>query len=370
MGLNKNDVKKLAAIGRRIHSRLKSYGLYTKSSAPETMLEENKISYGEGYPIIGIEKFLGYYDANYNIAYSPSISITTDFSKCKAFCAYSKTGRDEVLLDGVSSEKYSKRMEKALSIFKKENGIKGSFRFYIIRDKRYADAKGLGESAAVASASSEALVRCTFGNDAIRDRKLVSRYARLVSGSGTRSASGVISMWLSYPGIKSGECYAEQMDIKHNKIHLFTLPERSTVETIGAHEAAKRSDFYREWLFGKYERFSDNTRLNHINSLLSLAEKDTLRLDAVLLSGGMFVHNDKSLYRIKKYMEFKESNKDVYMSADTGPSLVFISENMKSLRTLEKSLDGNALYGNVPENRISNPKAADLRLAQNFLLAV
>lgn len=364
MEMAKPEVARLTQLGRKMHSRLDKNGMFKEVKAHEKGMEEGRITSGTGYPIIGIEKFLGYYDSAIKIAYSPSISLTTDFSRAEAFCQYERDGKDEVVLDGASSDKYAKRMGKALDFFKRANGISGSFRFYITRKKRYADAKGLGESASVASAASEALVRCVFGDEAAKDRKLVSMYARLVSGSGTRSSSGGMSMWLSYPGIKSSQCYAERLDGKSNEIHIFAIPEKSAIETISAHDAAKKSDFYRPWIFGKYERFLEGIESNGIDELLEAAENDTLRLDAVLMSGGMFVHNDRSLHRIKKFMDFKKTDDRVYMSADTGPSIVFLSRSAKAISALKKFLGEEALQGSVPKpatssGRLKLPKEAE-----------
>ena len=363
MEITKSEIAKLSRLGKDMHSKLGKMGMFKEVKVYEKRLEEGKITNGIGYPIIGIEKFLGYYDSSMNIAYNPSISLTTDFSRAEAFCQYMRNGKDEVVLDGTASDKYTKRMEKALGLFKKANGISGSFKFYIIRNKRYEDAKGLGESASVASAASEALAKCVFGEEAANDRRLVSMYARLVSGSGTRSSSGGVSMWLSYPGIKSSQCYAEQLDVKPNELHFFAIPEKSSIETIGAHDAAKRSDFYKPWVFGKFSRFLDEIEFSGIDALLEAAEKDTFRLDAVLMSGGMFVHNDRSLQRIKKFMDFKQTEDRVFMSADTGPSLVFFSRNINSLASLKEFLGEEVLDGRVPSpsssaNGLRMPKEA------------
>ena len=351
--MTKSEIARLSRLGKDMHSKLGKRGMFKEIEAQEKSLEEGKITNGIGYPIIGIEKFLGYYDSSMNIAYNPSISLTTDFSRAEAFCQYARNGKDEVVQDGASSDKYTKRMEKALGLFKKANGISGSFRFYITRKKRYEDAKGLGESASVASAASEALAKCVFGEEASNDRRLISMYARLVSGSGTRSSSGGVSMWLSYPGIKSSQCYAEQLDVKPNDIHFFAIPEKSTIETISAHDAAKRSDFYKPWVFGKFSRFLDEIEFSGTDALLETAEKDTFRLDAVLMSGGMFVHNDRSLQRIKRFMDFKETDDRVFMSADTGPSLVFLSKSVKALASLKKFFGEEVLEGSVPSSNLS-----------------
>ncbi len=164
-----------------------------------------KVTYGQGFSITGVEKFLGYADSVLNLANFPSISITTDFMQTHAFCqSVKESGRDLVVLDGQVDERYSKRAEKALNYFKSLYGITGSFRFFIERDRKYKEAKGMGESASIAAAVSRSLVANVFGSGASRDATFTSRLARLVSGSGTRSVAGGLSMWLSYPNIREG----------------------------------------------------------------------------------------------------------------------------------------------------------------------
>ena len=168
--------------------------------------EDGKISFGSAFPIKAVEKFLGYYDKEMKIAFTPSISFCTDFSIARAFCKYSKDpGPDTVYLDGAFSEERTQSATRALSIFRMLTGVKGSFLFYVERQRKYARAKGMSESSAVASAVSRALVENIFPNSGKHVETLASRFAKFVSGSGTRSAISGLSIWLSYPGIQEKE---------------------------------------------------------------------------------------------------------------------------------------------------------------------
>ncbi len=356
--------------GLRIHRDLKEIGLFMEQTAYNPEPEDGNISYGEGYPIIGLEKFLGYYDADWNIAYSPSISMTTDFSKAKAFCRYVKDGgKDAVVLDGVSSGKYTKRMSKALDQFRKINRIGGSFQFYITRERRYKEAKGLGESASIAAAAARALVSNVFGRAAAADDRFVSRYARLVSGSGTRSVAGGISLWLSYPGIEEAECYAEKMDIDHSRLRFFAFPEKSAIETISAHTAATKSEFYSNWIYGKYDRIAGiASKKQRIDDLLPLAEADMFRLDSVLMSGGYFVHDERSMHIISRIMSLGDSREGIYMTADTGPSIVLMSTDRDSLDKFREGVEGSSIEGHIPGKPGESPSVQDSDMAEAFYI--
>ena len=152
--LDSQAITEINSKGEQVLSLVKSKGFYKKLTHYKSELSDGKVTYGEGYPITAFEKFLGYYDKAMNIAHAPSISMTTDFSLAKCVCKYSKKGRDIFFLDGETNEAYTKRMEKALAAFRSITGISGSFELSINRIKKYERAKGLGESAAVASAAS------------------------------------------------------------------------------------------------------------------------------------------------------------------------------------------------------------------------
>ena len=368
MPLNEDYAADLGKRGAAIHAILKEKGMYDEQKKYAVELHDGNVSYGEGYPIIGIEKFLGYYDGDLNIAYSPSISMTTDFSVAKAFCKYiSKENSDTVILDGKTDQRYSKRMAKALENFKRIAGVSGSFQFYVTRQRKYVEAKGLGESAAVAAATARSLVSNVFGKTAAADRNFVSRCARLVSGSGTRSVAGGISLWMSYPGINEEECYAERMDMDYSKLKIFTCPEKSNIETINAHTAAVKSEFYQNWISGKYDRIEKlATTMPSIEEMGPLAEADMFRLDSVLMSSGAFVHNESSMRRITTATSSRKEGCAVYITADTGPSVVVMSTYKQSLDEMVEILDCKPLYGSVTDAPAGVAYKEDSKRAEEY----
>ena len=76
--------------GENIKRKLIEKGLYRQLEKYNPELEPDKISIGYSYPIKAFEKFLGYYDDYYKIAYNPSISFNTDFSLVYSACMYTK----------------------------------------------------------------------------------------------------------------------------------------------------------------------------------------------------------------------------------------------------------------------------------------
>lgn len=318
-------------IGQIIEGELVRRGIFKPCSEHEPALHDGNTTSGYGYPITGLEKFLGYFDETVNIANFPSISIVTDFSTAYAYCRYTKkSGMDAVSLDGKESVRYTEKARKALQFFKSLYGISGSFQFYVERKKRYRDAKGLGESAAVAAAVSRALMSNVFGKDGLADVTLTSRFARMVSGSGTRSVSGGLSIWLSYPYMDESHSAGYFIKDPGNEIFVGAFPQPSKIVTDSAHKLAESSEFYGRWVSSKFqnllEEIDNQFDMEH---LLWRAQQDMYTLNSVILSKGHFIQTPESLTLINALNEFGKKNEGLYYTADTGPSIVLLSRDRK-----------------------------------------
>ena len=67
--ISMSDPKEL---GDLIHRELVRLGIWREAAEARANLEPEKTGMGYGYPIIGLEKFLGYFDRSLNIANFPS----------------------------------------------------------------------------------------------------------------------------------------------------------------------------------------------------------------------------------------------------------------------------------------------------------
>lgn len=347
-------------LGNIIERQLLEMGIFKPIAEHTPQLEEGRITTGYGYPITGLEKFLGYFDQSINIANFPSISIVTDFSVAHAVCRYTKKGgKDEVWLDGRQDKKYTEKAVRALQFFKSLYEISGSFRFYIERKKKYENAKGLGESAAVAAAVSRALIANVFGTDALDDVTLVSRFARMVSGSGTRSVSGGLSIWLSYPYIE--ESHSAGYFIRDTgDIHVGAFPIPSLIVTDNAHRMATSSDFYGRWVSSKYQNIlAEMDEGFEIEHLMSRAQEEMYTLNSIILSRGHFIQTPTSLDIINSLVGFGNRNPGLYFTADTGPSIVLMSKNRKLIEEFVSSRDEEFIW--------SNSKPAGAKPEKSFL---
>ncbi len=335
--------------GEEIRNRLIETGLFRDPGHYKPSTEVGRISYGQGYPITAVEKFLGYFDRQNNIANFPSISFNTDFSFARASCTYiQQPGEDSVVLDGVEDPKYKSRADKAINYFKAMYGIKGSFKFYVKRYRKYKNAKGLGESAAVASATARAIIDNTFPKEASQDDVFVSRLARLVSGSGTRSSMDGFSLWLSYPWIREDQCHGVRLPVDTKKFHIMAYPAEHDVSTASAHDMAVSSPFYPRWMINKFQKILEILDSNFdLDLIMQHAEHDMFFMHSVLMAKGEIIHTPESLDLINAVRKFRQKSGRIYFTADTGPSIVLMSDDDKNLEEFEDSYGKKGLRGKV-----------------------
>ncbi len=337
---------KYAALSASLRKELRESGLDFSMRTPE--FGRKDLAFGSGYPITGLEKFLGYYDSERKIANFPSISATTDFSL--ALCGVWISEKDRVILDGTESSSYSARAKKALDIFRKTYGIGEKLTFNIERRKRYADAKGLGESAAVACAVSSALCNLFFSNPS---SQFISKWARYVSGSGTRSAAGGISLWLSYPGIPESRNHAIRVRDDLGGMKIACFPTANPLKTEDAHGTASSSPFYDRWARMKYELTIRHIRENFDPmSMIRRSQEDMLQMHALLTSRGTVVLDS----RFTRIMELgRRHREELFVTADTGPTPVIFYRDQDILHEVESIAGMEALGGNVVNSRPEIP---------------
>jgi mevalonate pyrophosphate decarboxylase len=339
ISLDKFLINEFMTKGKRIYSKLKDKGLIQSLPQIEPQPEDGRITFGSGYPVKAVEKFIGYFDPEMKIAYSPSLSFCTDFSISRSYCLYTKEeGCDLVHLDGSYSEERTTTAKKALNIFRRLTGVSGSFIFYVERERKYVKAKGMSESSSVAAAVARSLVSNVYGSKSKGIELLTSRFAKFVSGSGTRSSISGLSLWTSFPGMEEKDCYAHPVRFDSNAINIAVFPKFANFSTNQMHEASVNSPQYPVWLENKYasiEKLIDNDF--PVEDLLSRAEEEMLNLNSILMSVGKVLQTEDSLALIERIVAFRKNKPGLYFTTDTGPSVLVMSRDKK---LLEEFLEG------------------------------
>lgn len=318
------------------------------------------IFFGTGNGITGLEKFLGYSNTPLKIANFPSISLTHDFVRVKAAVCLSK--RDSVMVDGKTDASHLSRAIGALEIFREMFQVKDHFAFYIEREKKYESAKGMGESAAFAAATARALCSLMFDS---ATQGFISSIARLVSGSGSRSAVDGIGFWQSYEGIENRENHAIRIGDHLGKFKIASFPTPNPIKTENVHGIAVKSPFYEQWGTLKFHSIIDLIEHDFdTDMLVASGMRDMLLMHSVLLSMGVSILNEK-FFDLLKLAE--ESNGSFFVTADTGPTPVIFYSDEDMLKRAENIMKREALKGSIVKEQKGHGMDFEKRATENLL---
>lgn len=181
-----------------------------------------------------------------------------------------------------------------------------------------------------------AAVGALFGPAVAANTRFVSALARLLAGSGCRSASGGMSLWLSYPGAAHEESFGVRLDRRGELegVSLVTVPIDSRVglKTEEAHRDAPHSSFFRSWMASRRDEALaciDAALAGDWRAIGRWAELDSIRLHGVTMSGSdenkIFGWEPENIHLFRMCNELRSSGVPVYCSTDTGPTAVFIT---------------------------------------------
>ncbi|MFW5881987.1 MAG: hypothetical protein ACOCTP_05670, partial [Roseicyclus sp.] len=161
--------------------------------------------------------------------------------------------------------------------------------------------------------------------------------SRLLAGSGCRSATGGVSLWLSYPDIAHEDSFSIRLDNAEQlrDLRLLTVPidSRINLATEAAHRDAPQSPFYRTWMRDRYAEVVetiDSVQAGNWLPLGQLAELDSIRLHGITMSGSrenkIFAWEPENIPLFRLCNRLREQGVPVYFSTDTGPTTVFLTD--------------------------------------------
>lgn len=287
----------------------------------------------EANPIMGIEKYMGNADKVERIAYFPQIKMCHDATRAVTWLKFDKSLKENVYVVGgkfVEDAKKLKGMVVMLEKLKEWTGIKTNFAFVSDNIARVpAKGKGLGTSAAAGGAAAMAFTHALMP-ELEKNTRFLSTFARYFSGSGTSSACGGWSIWLSHKGINPMESYGVRFDKGESKIKVVAVPIPSKVKTEDAHGSGEASEIYQDWARhkpAKCIKLMEAVKADEIASIGKIAELDSINLFHVLVSGkGFFSWEPETLDLLRKInLLRKEEGLTCYASMDTGPSVAVIT---------------------------------------------
>ena len=321
---------------------------YLIEPVPQNLEAKKEIgeSIAQAYPIQGLLKYHGLADGINKIAFFPSISLNNDCAQTISYLKFDKSyEEDSAVINGKELYKDDlSRIKIAINSIRNLSKIKTKARLIsrnFLKDQENSEiGKGLGTSASGSAALALAALDIIYEHDPlyVNNSRLKSIFSRFLSGSGCRSATGGLSLWLSHPKLESMNSFAVRLDRKeHSKfidqIALLTIPIESEIKTTQAHEIAPKSLFFESWLMNRQKlilEFIDALDSNDLRIIGELAEYDTLCLHSVAMTGGqdnyILAWAPETLKIMHYVREIRKSGYEVYYSIDTGPSVVLLTQ--------------------------------------------
>ncbi len=320
------------------------------------------------YPIQGILKYHGLADWGLRTAYLPSISVNNDAAYTLTLVRYEAgLGEDQVLInDEIAEGRARERVVHTLDAVRALARIGTRARVVsrnIARAQRVG--KGLGTSASASAALAMAAIAATLGEAAAHNRRLSSCIARLLAGSGGRSAAGGVSLWLSYPGIPHEDSFSLRLD-RHAQLAdlcLLTVPldSRIGLATELAHEHAPHSPFFEAWALGRGAEIIEGLKAvlsGDWRTLGQLAELDSIRLHGVTMSGSrenkLFAWEPENITLFRLCNDLRSAGIPVYFSTDTGPTTVFLTHRQHA-EAVTQAIEALGMGLEVIEGSVAGP---------------
>jgi diphosphomevalonate decarboxylase len=291
------------------------------------------------YPMQGVLKYHGLSDWQWRIAFLPSISLNNGAAHTTTYVEFdSRLAADEAIIGGLPAQgRELARVVGTLDAVRTLAGVQTRARVIsrnVLQTRTVG--KGLGTSASASAALAAATVGALLGPQFVANRRFLSCLARLLAGSGCRSAAGGVALWLSYPGIAHDDSFAVRLDDQEQlaEMALITVPIDSRVglKTESAHHDAPQSSLFRAWMTSRTDEILEcitAARHGDWRTIGQLAEVDSMRLHGVTMSGSreqkLIGWEPENITLFRMCNDLRAQGVPVYASTDTGPTVVFIT---------------------------------------------
>ncbi|MDG6953621.1 MAG: hypothetical protein JRN33_01380 [Nitrososphaerota archaeon] len=287
------------------------------------------------YTMQALVKYHGLTDWKLRLPYHDSISVNTTSMKTEATISDSRGGG--VFIEGRGNASANARLQ---GVVERLDPSKRVTDFRIdSRNVPSGKAKGIGYSSSAGAALTLLSHRLLVGG--APDLVDLSKAARLFAASASRSLVGGFSRL--YAGKDDESTYAERFaDRKTMDLRMVIVPLPSRVRTEDAHREVLTSPFFKARVESAQRRCEEMEKAilgNDLDQLGRLAERDTLELHALTMTGdsGLVIMTEDSVRIIRKVRELREEGAKAYYSMQTGPS-VFINTSERDQERVMKAV--------------------------------
>ncbi|MFZ5519156.1 MAG: diphosphomevalonate/mevalonate 3,5-bisphosphate decarboxylase family protein [Candidatus Zhuqueibacterota bacterium] len=310
---------------------------------------EEGAAVAKAYPMQGILKYHGMTDWDWRISYLPSISVNNDAAYSLTLVSFEKQlPQDDVTIQGVkSSGRELDRVTRVLDVVREIAGISTYARVISKNVVRASiTGKGLGTSASGSAALATAAIAAVFGTEAVENTRFLTTLSRLLAGSGSRSAAGGVSLWLSHPGIAHEDSFAVRLDSQNqlDNLCLITIPiaSKTGLHTETAHGDAPNSQFFRCWMYNRKREIMEcisAIQAGDWKTVGQLAELDSIQLHGITMSGSrenkIFAWEPENIILFRMCNDLRSKGIPVYFSTDTGPTMVLLTDKVYENQVVE-----------------------------------
>lgn len=282
-----------------------------------------------GFTMQALVKYHGLKDWKLRLPYHDSISVNTTSMRTEAVLNDRKTGG--VFIEGAPDDSANSRLQAVVSRLDPSARVT-DFRIDS-RNIPSGKAKGIGYSSSAGAALTMLCHRLLVGGEP--DMRSLSRTTRLFAASASRSLVGGFSRL--YAGKDDESTYSERFaDGKDMDLRMVIVPLASKVRTEDAHREVLTSPFFDSRVKSAQKRcdlMEKAIRGNDLDALGVLAEKDTMELHALTMTGDsrLIIMTGDSLKVVERVRELRDGGVKAYFSMQTGPS-VFINTTEKDER--------------------------------------
>jgi phosphomevalonate decarboxylase len=276
----------------------------------------------EAFTMQGLVKYHGLKNWPLRLPYHDSISVNTTVMKTEATMTDASGGG--VFVKGDPNESANGRLGAVFDRLKAGSKV-GDFRVDSANVPS-GTAKGIGYSSSAGAALTLLAHRMLVGGEP--EMKGLSRVARLFAASAARSLVGGFSRL--YAGEDDESCFAERFaDERDMDLRMVIVPLSSGVKTEEAHREVLTSPFFEARLKSaqaRCELMEKAIRGNDLRGLGVLAEKDTLELHSITMTGEnrLIIMTEDTIRIVRRVRELRSEGTEAYFSMQTGPS-VFIN---------------------------------------------
>jgi phosphomevalonate decarboxylase len=289
----------------------------------------------EAFTMQALVKYHGLKDWKLRLPYHDSISANTTSMKTEAEITDQMKGG--VFIDGRPNESANARLRPVVASLDHSREV-SDFRIDS-HNMPSGKAKGIGYSSSAGAALTLLCNRLLVGREP--DLTSLSRTARLFAASASRSLVGGFSRL--YAGKDDEGTYAKKFaDSRDMDLRMVIVPLPSAVRTEDAHREVLTSPFFRARIESAQRRCDEMEKAiigNDLEALGRLAEKDTLELHSLTMTGesGLIIMTEDSLRIIRMVRELRNDGVKAYYSMQTGPS-VFINTSERDEKRVHDSV--------------------------------